>query len=174
MADAGGRNKTENRSGWSDALLDSLARAIHGEYVRAEHGRDQSVAMNPSMAPWDELPETLRASSLDQAVHILDKLDAIGCDVRSAARVAEGQFRFEPDEVELLAELEHRRWVDERRRSGWVRGPRNPLEKITPYLVPWEELPERMREYDRMFVRLIPDLLNRQGYRIVRQGARSE
>lgn len=169
MVDANRGNETENRPVWSDALLESLARAIHDEYVRAERARAQSVVMNPSTAPWEELPEALRESSRCQAADILDKLDAIDCDVRPTRGAVGEESRLEPDEVEFLAELEHRRWVDERRRNGWVLGPRDSLMKTTPYLMPWEELPEEMREYDRMFVRLIPDLLRAQGYRIIRR-----
>ena len=170
MADAPRGSHMEDQPAWSDTLVESLARAIHDAYLEAGHAQGKSIATDPSMAAWDRLPEALRESSRDQAAHILDKLEAIGCDVRSAGdRVGSDQFRLKPDEVEYLAELEHRRWVDERLRNGWVRGPRDPLRKTTPYLVSWSVLSERMRDYDRMFVRLIPDLLGRQGYRIVRR-----
>lgn len=168
MADAYGADETENRPTWSDAVLESLARSIHEEYVRAERGGSHSGARNPATAPWEELPEVLRESSRDQAAHILDKLSVIGCDVRPTGGAVGDQTQLEPDEVEYLAELEHRRWVDERRRNGWATGPRDPSRKTTPFLVPWEELSEEMRNYDRMFVRLIPDLLIRHGYRIIR------
>lgn len=168
MADACGADETENRPIWSDAVLESLARGIHEEYVRAERGGAHSVPTNPATVPWEDLPQVLRESSRDQAAHILDKLGVIGCDVRPAGGAAGDQTQLEPDEVEYLAELEHRRWVDERRRNGWVPGPRDPSRKTTPFLVPWEDLSEEMRDYDRMFVRLIPDLLMQHGYRIVR------
>lgn len=169
MADTSRGSETKDQPVWSDTLVESLARAIHSAYLEAGDAQE-AIRTDPSMVPWDELPGALRESSRDQAAHIRHKLDAIGCDVRPAGDEAgDDQFRLEPDEVEFLAELEHRRWVHERLRNGWVQGPRDPMKRTTPYLVPWEELSERMRDYDRLFVRLMPELLREQGYRIVRR-----
>jgi hypothetical protein len=66
---------------------------------------------------------------------------------------------FTDDEVEVMARLKHDRWVAERRRGGRRPGPRDPQRRTTPYLVPWEELAEEIREYDRLFVRQLPRLL---------------
>jgi hypothetical protein len=172
MANAHRANEAEKRPAWPDAVLENLARAIHREYVRLDRADAQPVPGDPATAPWEELPKTLQRSSRDQAAHVLDKLDAVGCDVRPSDAGVEDQFEFEPDEVEFLARVEHRRWVEERRRDGWVHGPRDPLRRTTPYLVPWEDLSEEMREYDRMFVRQIPALLAQQGCGILRRRRR--
>ena len=172
MADARQTNEAEERPAWSDAVIEDLARAIHREYVRVERADTQPVPKDPATAPWEVLPETLRRSSRDQAAHILDKLDVVGCDVRPSDAGVEDQFEFESDELQFLAQVEHRRWVEERRRDGWVHGPRDPLRRTTPYLVSWEDLEEEIREFDRMFVRQIPDLLAQQGYGILRRRPR--
>ena len=46
-------------------------------------------------------------------------------------------FAFTPEEVERLAEMEHERWLAERRALGWTPGPRDPQKKTNPNLVPW-------------------------------------
>ena len=48
--------------------------------------------------------------------------------------------------------MEHDRWNDERRKAGWKLGAKKDTDnKITPYLVSWDELAEDIREYDRNF-----------------------
>ena len=70
-----------------------------------------------------------------------------------------------PDDiVETLAIFEHEEWVRERIDSGWMYGEvKNTEKKITPYLVPYDELSEEIKEFDRDTVRNIPDLLGMVG-----------
>ena len=52
--------------------------------------------------------------------------------------------------TELLAKNVHENWAKARLEDGWTYGPvRDGEKKITPCLVPYEELPEEEREYDR-------------------------
>jgi len=138
--------------------LDRLARAIHQQYcedVKAFEGEETS----PNAAvTWDELTPEKRDSNRHQADHIPVKLRAIGCtsgpinDPRQAAS-------FTDEEVELLARMEHTRWCKEQLLGGWSPGERNNQAKTHPYLRPWEDLPEEIKEYDRKAVRGIPRLL---------------
>ena len=67
---------------------------------------------------------------------------------------------FTEGEVEVMAELEHERWNRERLAEGWQLGPeRNVEKKISPYIAPWSELPDEIKEYDRETVRGMPQLL---------------
>ena len=69
----------------------------------------------------------------------------------------------------MLAKLEHDRWEAERRADGWVYGPtRDAASKRSPYLVPWEELSEDVRDLDRDAVGAIPRLLDDAGLIAVR------
>ena len=70
-----------------------------------------------------------------------------------------------PEElVEKLAILEHQGWVEERLSNGWVFGEQRDVEqKISPYLVPYAQLSEEVKEKDRDVIRNIPALLNRIG-----------
>ncbi|MEY8386026.1 RyR domain-containing protein [Oscillospiraceae bacterium 38-13] len=52
--------------------------------------------------------------------------------------------------TEELAKNVHENWAQARLEEGWTYGPsRDGEKKITPCLVPYEELPEEEREYDR-------------------------
>ena len=52
--------------------------------------------------------------------------------------------------VEQLAEHNHDTWASQRIKDGWVWGPvRNDEKKRHPCLVPYNELPEDEKEYDR-------------------------
>ena len=52
--------------------------------------------------------------------------------------------------VELLAENAHDIWALERLRDGWTLGPeRDDAKRQHPCLVPYAQLPERERDYDR-------------------------
>ena len=146
--------------------LEVLARGIHDSY-RERRLATLGVA-DPSLADWDSLPETLRASNRDQAAHFVEKLKVIGCGVVRSEGGAPA-FTFTAAEVETLAKLEHDRWMAERRRQGWTPGPtRDPTTRTTPYLVSWEELSEPVRDLDRDAVREIPMQLARAGYAVVR------
>jgi hypothetical protein len=57
----------------------------------------------------------------------------------------------------------------ERVSQGWTPGPeRDDTARRTPYLVPYADLPEAIKEYDRAPVRDIPKLLAGIGFRVVR------
>ena len=57
---------------------------------------------------------------------------------------------------------------DERLRAGWTPGSLNRDAKRSPFLVPWSELDEKVKEYDRVFVRGLPRFLASAGFQIVR------
>lgn len=52
--------------------------------------------------------------------------------------------------LERLAENAHEVWAQQRMTDGWTYGPvRDDAKKQHPCLVPYEELPESEKEYDR-------------------------
>lgn len=54
------------------------------------------------------------------------------------------------DLVERLAESTHDNWADQRLRDGWRYGPtRDDTRKEHPCLVPYADLPDSEKEYDR-------------------------
>jgi hypothetical protein len=111
----------------------------------------------------------LKESNRHQASQIMEKLRRIECDIRLPVSGQPAAFTFEPAEEEILAEMEHDRWVDERQMAGWRLGPRDPEKKVSPYLVAWDKLDDEIKEYDRDAVRGIPGILAEVGLEIYRR-----
>jgi hypothetical protein len=149
---------------------DRQARAIHDDYVRRRVERGDKPADYPAMRPWEQLSESYRESNRHQADHIPVKLRAAGC-VIAASDDPRPPAIWTADEVELLAAMEHARWNANRWLDGWRLGPRNDARKTHPKLVPWAELDEPTRQYDRGAVRQIPELVGLLGRKAVRAAA---
>jgi hypothetical protein len=146
-------------------LTRQLARAIHQAYVDNNAARGDSPPQNPAMLPWEELPEDLKQSNLAQAADIGTKLDAIGCAAVPDSAAAP-DFAFTEADIELLAKMEHQRWVQERQAQGYVYGPKREG-KQHPDMVGWQYLSENAREKDRDAIRELPAILRQAGFRIV-------
>ncbi|MEO0082548.1 MAG: RyR domain-containing protein, partial [candidate division WOR-3 bacterium] len=154
--------------GLTPAQESTVAEAIHEGH--RDEKRKSGYVPDPAMLPWKELSEVFRRSSIEQARDVHNKLRAIGCTLRRAPRGREPvQMTFTKQEIETMAEMEHARWVVERLRLGWKLGPKkDEREKTSPYLVPWSELPEDVKEWDRATVRKMPAYLAKVGLEIVR------
>lgn len=69
--------------------------------------------------------------------------------------------------VELIAKNVHEVWADARVKEGWTYGERkDSIKKTTPCLVPYEELPEEEKEYDRKTALETIKLIIKLGYNI--------
>lgn len=77
----------------------------------------------------------------------------------------------ELDELtEAIAENAHEVWAQKRQSEGWTYGPeRNDVLKQTPDMVPYCELTEEEKEYDRATAMRTIKLLYRLGYEIVKK-----
>ncbi len=146
--------------------LDFLARTFHEYYLsmRNSERKPKRTGSNgdPSLRPWSELPMDLKDSNKQQADHIEVKLRTIGCELVPAGRGKGRRFSFKPEEVETLARMEHHRWNAERFINGWRHGKnKDRTNKVSPYLLNWENpnLTEDIKDYDRDFVRRIPQIL---------------
>jgi voltage-gated potassium channel Kch len=138
-----------------------LARALHQDYVArmAASGTASAAAV-----PWDALPRDLKESNRTQADRISDKLETIGCHIVPLTAFDTTAFVLSDEEVEQLARMEHDQWVAERRALGWTAGPRDPERKTNPNLIPWPDLDDTVRNYNRESVRQLPQFLNRAGF----------
>lgn len=153
-----------------DGTHEVIARAIHEDYLRNQEKEGKTPKINPSMVPWEKLPEGLRESNRRQADHIGVKLKSVGCGIASLNDWDAKLFEFTPGEIELLAEMEHERWSEERIQEGWAYapGPKNIQKKTSPYLIPYDQLPEDIKEYDKNTVRGLPAFLAKVGFQIYR------
>jgi hypothetical protein len=150
---------------WVDEEHDKVARMLHEAYLAslAEPDRRATPA-------WDKLDDDRVDSNRYQADHIESKLRAIGCRIAKNRDEVGGPFHsFTRDEIELMAVIEHNRWVAERTLAEWKPGPVENVEKrISPHLVEWGRLTEAVRDYDRRAVQLIPTVVDMQKHKILR------
>jgi len=150
------------------AVREHIAREIHENYRKL---REKEQSEDPALAKWDKLVEHFKNSNRAQADYIAQKLSAAGYGVRKA-RGTPVVRQFSPEEVEIMAELEHGRWNVERLLGGWKWGPiKDEANKTSPLIIPWSELPEEWKEYDRDTARQIPDYLEKVGMEVVRMPA---
>ena len=119
-----------------------MAACVHDRYNKAYGPGPAFEALSPM----------LQASNIDAAAHLDLKLDAIGFGRRRRASAAETRptLKLSTAQLEMLARMEHNRWLAERLISGWRMG-----EKRTATIggtqhdnrrrlsfVPWETLTE--------------------------------
>lgn len=148
-----------------------LSRNIHDEYVRERLSESETVRINPFLISWDRLPDRLKESNRRQADYIGYKLHAIGCYIIQMYDWNAVPVEFTPDEIEMMAKIEHNLWMEERLKDGWkfAQGLKNPVKKKSPFLIPWSQLPEEEKEKDRDTVRKIPAYLSKAGFQIYRR-----
>jgi hypothetical protein len=123
----------------------------------------------------EDQPADLRQSNYAQAEHIPVKVQALGYELvpidECGADLAIDELT--PEQIEVVARLEHERFVQERIAAGWTldrsiqKG--DAEHKRSPFLVPYDELEYDIQEYDRDTARQMIPLLRMAGLAMVRQ-----
>jgi hypothetical protein len=142
--------------------LDRLAKAVHHAFLLKYSGQSCTTE------PWHALPLDKRDSNRFQADHLPVKLRAVGLEVHPWMQTVRAHV-FSTDEIEIMARMEHRRWISDKILAGYTYGiPANGAvqdaeRKIHSLMIPYEDLPDNEQEKDRDAVRLIPELLALDG-----------
>lgn len=114
-----------------------------------------------------------------------DKFESAWKEAKSyMARVKGKDFDYNPhpidlDDVELntdlldlreaIAENAHEVWADQRQEEGWTYGPmRDDQKKLHPDMLPYTQLPESEKEYDRRMAFDTIKLMKKLGYDIIK------
>ncbi|MGA9062817.1 MAG: NAD(P)-binding protein [Terracidiphilus sp.] len=131
--------------------LDAFAQALHEDY---RHRSQDSI--NPQAnVPWHELPEFMKMSNRWRADHTPLLMELAGIhlvrDVQSPSVAA-----LSPEEIELLAQLEHRRYTIERRllESRFASGQRH-----SPHVAQWDELSDEQKNWNRREIARLPEIM---------------
>lgn len=144
---------------------ETMARGLHEFYCKMQKG--SSSASAAVLVPWELLEEGFKESNRQQAAHIMEKVRAAGYGITAVAGRTTREFEFTGEEIELMAEMEHQRWNAERLLAGWRWAAEKDVDnKLSPYIVPWSDLPDEIREYDRQLVRTVPAILAASGFEI--------
>lgn len=149
-----------------------LARAQHAQWLERQRKLGVDPDENEYLKPWEDLTETQRETNRRFADDLHGKLELVNCMLVPNPLPGPGAkpFTFEPDELELLAQHEHVRWMKEKLDAGWTAGqPRDDAKKVHDQIKPWEQLDEPNREKDRDAVREVPRMLARAGFAIRRR-----
>jgi hypothetical protein len=151
---------------FNDAI-ETIARENHDNQYRATLKKIGKSSPNDVL--WEELSEESRESNRGQARHIPEKLKAIGCGLWPGKLGEIALIIFNDDEIDVLARLEHERWMKEKIAAGWTYGEiRNDAKKIHPDLVEWDDLSDEEKRKDLDAVQEIPKRLANVGFEIYR------
>jgi len=146
--------------------IDGLARTFHNAY--------QSIATKnkPSNIPWEDLSEDMRDASRRLVIHIPAKLHCLGLDLEHWLQETGDQLNVTelpkidiPQDrsnlIEQLAELEHERWMVERRINGWTfSSERDNFRRLHPDLIPYNRLSDESKSYDRKMVASLIEMVS--------------
>lgn len=96
--------------------------------------KESGAVSNPSMVPWEALPEDLKESNRRSVDDILARLKAIGCNIMPLNDWGIPQVEFSAEEVEKMSIMEHDRRVRERMLQGYkmLQAPRTLLIRPAP------------------------------------------
>lgn len=153
-----------------EGVNEVIAQALHESYLMHKKMGGAGPDSEPAMRLWKDLDSEFRNQNRDQARKMGINLKEKGYTIISRPDWDEPLFEFQDDVVlEDLAFMEHERWMNFMLENGWLPGePKNLSKKVHPDLVPWEKLTERMKDFDRNFIREYPSILAMVDLKIVR------
>ncbi len=175
--------RTEEITEISEKIVWKFARAIHSRYLREIRkgypGSKKRTYLswihktgdtrNESIRNFDDLPEEIKHSNLDNAFQIPAKLLSVGYTIRPVRKgYRPPALHLREDEIETMARVEHIRWCWDKILHGWIFGKvKDDHKKTHSAIIPYEDLSESEKEKDRELVRLIPGLLQDVDYEVV-------
>jgi hypothetical protein len=173
-------------------MIELLAQVLHHDYLlltarkirRTKESGDEAkvkeLRAKKAYVPWRKLAEDLKESNRMLAVRLRKHLTIPGSNRRFMIRFAphellqpDKMFRLSEAEIEALAMQEHDEWMAAMKSLGWRKGhganphASDPERKLNPNLVPWTELDEGMKDYDRNIIRRLPYYFAKADYEIV-------
>ncbi|MBN2103746.1 hypothetical protein JW835_06875 [bacterium] len=146
-----------------------LAPFVHACYRKL--GRKEKWLKQEMDVDYENLSEDYKEDNRAAAERIHQVLDLIGLYVVPESypvRESEKEIKSLMEQnIELLAEAEHKGWMDQKRRNGWTPGRRNDARKTHNCLIAYAQLSEADKEKDRNSVRKYVDILKAAKYKIV-------
>lgn len=174
--------------------IDRMAAAIHNVWKKMKEVENQQKQYVPSSSSvellnFDQLSEDLKEQNRSSARNILNQVQTIGMGVVQK-KSKKAQALISDEQIELLAQLEHQRWVTTHLQNGWEYSEQTEKDKKKHSdLVPWdleelnnieniygenskrklgkELLSEKSRQYDRDIVKAYPLILDQAGFKII-------
>lgn len=132
------------------------------------------IQKEPEMAEWSELDEFYKEGHRSQIRYIGEKLMSYESNLglRPVLPGASDSVRelYGPV-LEELSMLEHERWMKDKLAEGWRYGrKKDPELKLSPEMVPFDELDPQVKAFIRKAVRHFPEYLEAIGYELYQKG----
>jgi hypothetical protein len=156
----------------SDEEVNELAPKVH-EYYRFKRREklnpDKETDINQFrvVMKWDKLALSLQNSNLKQVAFMEHIFNRGGLKFQKSNYPEKFILSDKFKTLDNMARLEHARWNAERLLDGWHYGPKDVLNKVTPYLIAWDDLDDDIKTYDYDPIKNFPELLLEIGYEIV-------
>lgn len=145
--------------GLGDDAIDTLAKWTHEGYGALAVRNANPTGSENAGRTWDQLCEVDRMSNVAQILDIPVKLATLGLTWETSPEPT--ILELGKDQVERLAEAEHRRFIHFHRSNGRTGTNGHDWDK------PWDQLePDTVKDYDREAVRTIPERLARLGWQL--------
>ena len=142
--------------------LGLLAKQIHQNYVTDMTAKG---LMRSNVKPWDKLSYHFKLSNLNLARSYADKMALLGYVIELKTMGKPAIKKFTKEQVDLLAEEEHERWIKEKIADGWVyNAVKNDRKKHHDCLVEWDKLTKEQKKWDVKTVEEMIPLLDNIGF----------
>lgn len=164
------------------SMVEQYARTAHARYQQlrlqeamAHHATPQDLEQlrrsDPEMADWEELDEFYKEGHRSQIRYLGEHLAAFGTGLCLRPVLPEAEDAITElygPALEQLCQMEHRRWMRDKLKDGWILGPLDKELRHHPDLLPYEELDGSVQDFIRTNVRSIPGYLREIGYELSR------
>jgi len=115
---------------------------------------------DPALRSWHELDENRKEYNRCQVDDIRRKLNEIGYALQPLTWWDEDRVALSSTDIEQLAREYHESWMRMKKNDGYTYGKdRSESEKTSPFLVQFNQLPEKKKERNRKLVGMFPSLL---------------
>ncbi len=151
------------------ATLDELGKSLHEGYLEERRNdRANNFGTKPADVEWASLASKYKKANRQAGDHVATKLRALRAEISEGT--SKDDFEYDKDQLDVLSEVEHRRWMASYYLDGWQYGEvRNDAARRHPDLVPWEQLSDGTKGYDREQIKEhIPKAVKLLGKVIVR------
>lgn len=146
--------------------MELIAKAIHEGYIAERKKRNEPIKVAEK---FEDLDDSARYSNLRQAMNISKKLQKVGYILVDQDADGEAIQQFDDETIEQYAILEHDDWMQGKIRDGWTYDPdRNDKLKKHNCLVPWNQLSDMYKGYDRDVARNVPKLAGMAGMKVIK------
>jgi len=136
-------------------VLDEVGKTLHQGYLDIRK-KSSDFGTKPADVKWEYLSNHFKSVNRQAGDHVSVKLNSLNSSFSLDKKRA--RVKYNSEEIEKLAEAEHRRWMSNYYINGWVYGTvRSEVAKVHPELLTWSALSDDSKEYDREQIRQTVD-----------------